>query len=156
MAAMRRRQRKEIEPDLGMLSAQVLVGFQGEMFDSLARQGHPDIRAPHGAVMAYLDPEGTRATDLARLTGRHKQVITTLVDELAELGYVERHPDPEDRRAKLVVPTERGLDEMKRADAIARNIERRIARRMGRENLEGLKRALHEIARECHDSAGRS
>ncbi len=68
---------------------------------------------------AFLDREGTRATDLARLSGRHKQVITTLVDELTELGYVERRPDPDDRRAKLVVPTERGLDAMRRSDAIA-------------------------------------
>ncbi|HJZ36953.1 MAG TPA: MarR family transcriptional regulator, partial [Solirubrobacterales bacterium] len=115
---MRRSERTEKEPNLGILSAKVLWSFERELFAKLAEQGHPDMRPRHGAVMAFLDREGTRASDLARLSGRHKQVITTLVDELTDLGYVERRPDPDDRRAKLVVPTARGLDELKRADAI--------------------------------------
>jgi DNA-binding MarR family transcriptional regulator len=116
------------------------------MYGKLAAQGHPDIRRRHGAVLAFLDREGTRATDLARLSGRHKQVITTLVDELTELGYVERRPDPDDRRAKLVVPTERGLDAMRRSDAIARSIEKRFAKRLGAEELARMKESLAQIA----------
>jgi DNA-binding MarR family transcriptional regulator len=73
-------------------------------------------------------------------------VITTMADELTELGYVERHPDPEDRRAKLIVPTDRGLDQMRRSDAIARNIERRLARQFGAEELEQVKKTLAELA----------
>src|ERR1700748_3653763 len=127
MSRMRRSERTEKEPNLGILSAKVLWSFERELFAKLAEQGHPDMRPRHGAVMAFLDREGTRATDLARLSGRHKQVITTLVDELTDLGYVERRPDPDDRRAKLVVPTARGLDEIKRADTIPPAIDGRVA-----------------------------
>ena len=133
-------------PDLGILAARVLFAFQDELFGELAAQGHPDVRPRHGAVLAHLDREGMRATDLARSSGRHKQVIGHLIDELVALGYVERRPDPADRRAKLVVPTERGLDEMRRSDAIARAIERRHARRIGPEALERLKESLAQIA----------
>ncbi|HEY4281118.1 MAG TPA: MarR family transcriptional regulator [Conexibacter sp.] len=143
---MRRSARKQQDPDLGILTAQVLVTFENELFEELAEQGHPQIRPRHGAVLAYLDREGTRATDLARFSGRHKQVIGTLVDELVALGYVERRPDPADGRAKLVVPTARGLDQMRRSDAIARTIERRHARRIGREALDRLKASLHQLA----------
>ncbi|HEY0278853.1 MAG TPA: MarR family winged helix-turn-helix transcriptional regulator [Solirubrobacterales bacterium] len=143
---MRRSERTEKEPNLGILSAKVLWSFERELFAKLAEQGHPDMRPRHGAVMAFLDRDGTRASDLARLSGRHKQVITTLVDELTDLGYVERRPDPDDRRAKLVVPTARGLDEIKCADAIARTIERRHAKRLGKEALADLKRSMAEVA----------
>jgi DNA-binding MarR family transcriptional regulator len=143
---MRRSDRKRQDPDLGILTAQVLFAFQSELFDELAAQGHPEIRPRHGAVLAYLDREGMRATELARSSGRHKQVIGHLVDELVALGYVERRPDPADRRAKLVVPTERGLDEMSRSDAIARAIERRHARRIGRAALDRLKESLSQVA----------
>ena len=44
--------------------------------------------------------------------------VTVLVDSLEEEGLVERRPHPEDRRAKLVVATERGLAEGRRATAI--------------------------------------
>jgi DNA-binding MarR family transcriptional regulator len=144
---MRRSERKRHNPDLGTVVAQVLFAFQEELFDTLARQGHPEIRPRHGAVLAYLDLEGSRATDLARLSGRHKQVIGVLVDELTELGYVERRPDPADRRAKLVVPTDRGLDQMRRSDAIARTIEQRHARALGVETYGGFKETLRDVAR---------
>jgi DNA-binding MarR family transcriptional regulator len=142
----RRSERKRQDPDLGTLAAKVLFAFQSETFEKLAEQGHPDIRPRHGAVLAYLDREGTRATVLARLSGRPKQVVTTLVDELTELGYVERRPDPEDRRAKLVVPTDRGLDEIRRCDAIVRAIERRFARQIGAEALSRMKESLAQLA----------
>jgi DNA-binding MarR family transcriptional regulator len=34
---------------------------------------------------------------------------TEVLDGLAAKGFVERRPDPEDRRATLVAPTERGM-----------------------------------------------
>ncbi|RJL24206.1 MarR family winged helix-turn-helix transcriptional regulator [Bailinhaonella thermotolerans] len=142
---MRRSERKKMSPDLGILSGRMLFAFQREMFSALAEQGHPDLRPRHGAVLAYLDEEGTRATDLSARSGQHKQVIGTLVDELTALGYVERRPDPADRRAKLVVPTERGLDEMRRSDAIAAEIERRQAEKVGEETFAHFKEVFRRL-----------
>ena len=81
----------------------------------------------HGAVLAYLDEDGVRATELARLSGRHKQIVGRLVDELEELGYVERRPGPGGPRAKLIVPTERGLEQIRLGDEIVAEIEARHA-----------------------------
>ena len=39
-----------------------------------------------------------------------KQAMAELVAHLEGHGYVVREPDPDDRRAKLVIPTERGLE----------------------------------------------
>jgi DNA-binding MarR family transcriptional regulator len=143
---MRRSQRKRENPDLGVLAGQVLFALQKELFTTLARQGHPELHPRHGAVLAYLDVEGSRATDLAQQSGRHKQVIGVLVDELTELGYVERRPDPADRRAKLVVPTERGRDEMRRSDAIVRAIEARHAKALGADAYAQFKQTLQAVA----------
>ncbi|GAA4259632.1 MarR family winged helix-turn-helix transcriptional regulator [Dactylosporangium darangshiense] len=138
--------RKRADPDLGVLSAQVLFALQKELFRRLAEQGHPDLRPRHGAVLAYLDAEGSRATELAFQSGQHKQVIGTLVDELEALGYVQRRPDPQDRRAKLVVPTERGLDEMRRSDAILADIERGHAEAVGAPAYATFKDVLRRVA----------
>ncbi|WP_433081456.1 MarR family winged helix-turn-helix transcriptional regulator [Dactylosporangium sp. CA-052675] len=132
--------------DLGVLSAQVLFALQKELFGRLAEQGHPRLRPRHGAVLAYLDPEGSRATELAAQSGQHKQVIGTLVDELEELGYVQRRPDPQDRRAKLVVPTELGLDQGRRSRAILADIEARHAADVGAEAYAAFKAVLIRIA----------
>jgi DNA-binding MarR family transcriptional regulator len=96
-------------------------------------------------VLEYLDEDGVRATELARLSGRHKQIVGRLVDELEELGYVERQPDPEDRRAKLVVPTDRGLEQLRRGDEIVAEIEARHAAAIGGRNYAAFRDVLRGV-----------
>lgn len=128
----RRSERQQRNPDLSVLATRLLVSLQTELFQRLAENGHPDLHPRHGPILAFLDEDGVRATELARLSGRHKQIVGRLIDELEDLGYVERRPDPQDRRAKLVVPTERGLDQMRLGDEIVADIERRHAEVAGR------------------------
>jgi DNA-binding MarR family transcriptional regulator len=117
--------------DLGVLAGRLLFSVQGELFRRLHDHGFDDIVPRHGAVLAYLRPEGVRPTDLARLSGQLKQVIGAIVDDLESLGYVKRKPDPADRRAKLIVPTARGRRQMDAADAIMIDIMNRHAHNLG-------------------------
>jgi DNA-binding MarR family transcriptional regulator len=126
-----RRERQEWNPDLGVLASRFLFSLQDELFERLAAAGYDDLLPRHGSVLAYLDEDGVRATELARLSGRHKQIVGRIVDELEELGYVERRPDPTDRRAKLIFPTERGLDQVRLGDEIIADIEARHSREVG-------------------------
>jgi DNA-binding MarR family transcriptional regulator len=132
--------------DVGVLSAHLLAGFQRRLFTRLAEEGHDQLRPRHGAVMAYLDRDGTRASELSERSGAHKQVIGTLVDELETLGYVARRPDPADRRAKLIVPTDLGVDQMTRARAIIDDIERSFAEVVGEDRFAAFKEVFAEIA----------
>ncbi|BDM74715.1 hypothetical protein HEK616_82020 (plasmid) [Streptomyces nigrescens] len=134
------------DPDLGVLAAQVLFSVQRELFTALAEQGFDDIQPRTGAVLAYLRTDGIRASELARASGQHKQVIGTLVDDLERLDYVERKPDPADRRAKLIYPTERGLLQMEAAASIMRTIEQRHANALGAQEYARFKEALRRVA----------
>ncbi|MFJ3306782.1 MarR family winged helix-turn-helix transcriptional regulator [Streptomyces sp. NPDC086549] len=134
------------EPDLGVLAAQVLLSVQRELFNTLAEQGFDDIPPRAGAVLAHLRTDGIRASELARTSGQHKQVIGSLIDDLERLGYVERRPDPADRRAKLIHPTERGLLQMQTAASIMRTIEERHAKALGTQEYAAFKTALHRVA----------
>jgi DNA-binding MarR family transcriptional regulator len=140
-----RAERNKTNPDLGVLAGRLLFAIQQELFTTLAAQGFEDLLPRHGAVLAYLDVDGVRATDLSRLSGQHKQVIGTMIDELEGLGYVQRKPDPADRRAKLVCPTERGLAQMRAADKIMNSIQERHARRLGREAYTQFKAAFLDV-----------
>jgi DNA-binding MarR family transcriptional regulator len=127
---------------LGILAARLLFAVQDELYARLEEAGHGDLTRLHGAVIAHLDEAGTRATELARRSGRHKQVIGRIVDELEELGYVERRPERGDRRAKLVIPTKRGREAMRLSDEIIRDIELRQADLHGRATYDDFKRTL--------------
>ncbi|GAA1183169.1 MarR family winged helix-turn-helix transcriptional regulator [Pseudonocardia alaniniphila] len=133
------------DPDLGVLAGRLLFAVQNELFSTLAANGFADLHPRHGAVLAYIEAAGVRATELARLSGQHKQVIGTVIDELEALGYVERKPDPGDRRAKLVCPTERGLEQMRTAETIMTSIQERHARRLGHDTFTRFKEALIDV-----------
>jgi DNA-binding MarR family transcriptional regulator len=141
----RRSERQQWNPDLGVLSSRLLLTLQEELFERLAAAGYDDLHPRHAALLSYLDEDGVRASELARLTGRHKQVVGRLVDELEELGYVERRPDPLDRRAKLVVPTKRGLEQMRVGDEVVAEIERRHAEAVGLRTYAEFRNVLRSI-----------
>lgn len=142
----RRSERQQWNPDLGVLAARLSEATQAELFERLAEQGHGDLHARHGAVLAFLDEDGIRPTELARLSGRHKQNVGRLLDELEQLGYTERRPDPADRRAKLIVPTARGLEAMRLADGAIAEVERRHAEAAGRRTYAEFRNVLRSIA----------
>ena len=141
----RRRERQQWNPDLGVLAIQLAASMQRELFSRLAEEGYGDLHSRHAAVLAYLDEDGVRATELARLSGAHKQVVGRLVDELEDFGYVERLPDPADRRAKLVVPTRRGLAMLQRGDEIVAEIEARHAEAIGGRNYAAFRDTLRGV-----------
>jgi len=141
-------------PDLGVLAGRLLFAVQGALFGRLAAEGFDDLRPQHGAVLAWIEADGSRATELAQRSGQHKQVIGKLVDELEALGYVERHPDPDDRRAKLVVPTVRGRRQMARSDAIVADVERELADAVGAARYASFDAGLRDVAEAARHVGG--
>ena len=142
---MRRSDRKLKTPDLGILAVRLLFGVQSELFRRAAQHGFDDLRPRHGAVLAYLDDEGIRLVDLARIAGRNKQTIAAILDELETLGYLYRATDPADRRAKLIMPTERGREVIQLSDDILADIESRYAEQVGQRRYPEFLRALRTI-----------
>jgi DNA-binding MarR family transcriptional regulator len=141
----RRRERQEWNPDLAVLASRLTASVGNELFARLGELGYSSIGTRHGAVLFYLDEDGVRASELARLSGRHKQVVGRLVDELEDAGYVERRLDPDDRRAKLVVPTRRGLALLRESDEIVAEVERHHADALGRRNYAEFRDALRRL-----------
>ena len=64
------------------------------LHERLAERGHAAVRPPHGAVLQYLDDDGTQVSELARRAHVTKQSMAELVAHLERHGYVERVPDP--------------------------------------------------------------
>ena len=112
----------------------------------LEAAGYADIRPTHGCAFRFIREEGLRLTDLAALAGMTKQSIGEVVDDLVGLGYVERIPDPQDRRAKLIRLTSRGKEAQKIGFGLFAEVEGRWADRYGPERIARLRDLLEEIA----------
>ena len=120
------------------------TGFR-EFRRRLAEAGHPTIRPGHGCVFRFVEEEGSRLTDLAERSGLTKQAVGEVVADLEGLGYVERAPDPEDGRAKLIKLTERGADALETGRAIFREMERDWGERLGAERVAVMRELLEEL-----------
>ena len=110
-----------------------------ELHRRLHEQGYPDIRPGHGCVFRFIDDEGTRLTELAERSGYTKQAVGEVVADLETLGYVERVPDPADRRAKTIVLTRRGREALATGRRIFVDIEQRWIEEFGEERIAQLR-----------------
>jgi DNA-binding MarR family transcriptional regulator len=134
-----------VTADIGELLSEVRTGLIDEVQRRLADAGYGDVRASHDCVFRHLTENGVRLRDLAAASQLTPPAIGEHVDELERLGYVERVPDPSDRRAKLIRPTERGTAFMRAAyDALA-EIEREWTTAVGAKALVRLRDALAQV-----------
>jgi DNA-binding MarR family transcriptional regulator len=81
-------------------------------------------------VLSALDRSPVRSqAALADAIGADKTRIIATLDELQERGYIERRPDPDDRRVRLLALTESGRAVKDAAqEAIQRGEERWLGR----------------------------
>jgi DNA-binding MarR family transcriptional regulator len=98
------------------------------------------VRVTHTTVLPHIDLEGTRLTELARRLGVTKQAAGQLVDELGEMGLLERVADPQDARAKLVRYSKKGQAAMLEGLQVLGEIEAEMRDVVG----EAKMRAMHE------------
>ncbi len=129
---------------LGLLLRLPYQALVARVQDGLAAAGYDDIHFAHLSVFQNLG-DGARASDLAARAQITKQSMGYLVDYLAARGYVERVPDPADRRAALVRPTERGRAVDRTARLLIERLERECAARLGEDRLRQLRGLLHEL-----------
>jgi DNA-binding MarR family transcriptional regulator len=103
------------------------------------------VRFAHGSVFEFLDDDGTRVGVLAERAQVSKQAMAQLVAHLEQSGYVERVPDPRDRRAKLVRATDRGREVFALARAVMADVDARLRQRLGDAKVEQLRTLLQEL-----------
>ena len=113
--------------------------------DGVVAAGYPQ-RPSHSAVFAHIEVEGgTRLTTLAARANMTPQAMGELVDDLERRGYVLRQPDPEDRRAKRIVLTPRGVACVAAAGRVIAGIEADLKALLGAAGLAALHDALMRI-----------
>jgi DNA-binding MarR family transcriptional regulator len=133
------------DPHLVALLGSVKEDLLEEMYRRVAAAGYPGLRPSHGCVFRYLDVDGSRLSELAEKSGMTKQAFGEHVANVEALGYVVRVPDPEDGRAKLIVPTPRGREALLLGREVFAEIEREWAATLGVERVAALRETLREI-----------
>lgn len=94
-------------PDLGRLLDAASRAHDRVVRDAMLSDGSCTKRAFDVLGESLAGPPRSQL-DLGRTLGLDRTVMVGVVDELEDLGLVERRLDPADRRVRLVVPTSAG------------------------------------------------
>ncbi len=119
-----------------------LLGFK--IVEGVVGAGFPQ-KPSHSAVFAQIKVDGSRLTELARGANMTPQAMGELVDELEDLEYVERRPDPTDRRAKLIMLTPKGRACIAAGLATIEGIEERISQVLSQAGHRRLQEMLQKL-----------
>jgi DNA-binding MarR family transcriptional regulator len=117
-----------------------------QLHDRLADEGFPEIRPGHGCVFRFIEPDGSRLTDIAERAGLTKQAVGEVVTDLEALGHVERRSCPDDGRAKIIHLTDSGRAAVDAAQRIFADIEARWAAEVGDRRMATLRATLTELS----------
>lgn len=101
------------------LITQLAVHAHRRATEAFAEAG---ARGYHYRILAALDEFGAASqADLGRRCNMDRSDVVATINELAEPGFVERTPDPDDRRRNIVTLTKAGEGQLRRLD---RGLER--------------------------------
>src|SRR5581483_8879861 len=132
-------------PNVGILLRTPFQEVVRRVSVGVAAAGFDDLRPAHSPVFQHIKAKGSRLTDLAERAQITKQSMGYLVDYLEERGYLERRPDPTDRRAALVCLTDRGWAQVRTALAIIAPVEVEWTPAVGPRRMEQLRALLSDI-----------
>lgn len=133
------------DDNIGRLLQLALRDFQSRCAEKLHARGYTQLSATHLTILSYIDPAGTRIVTLADRAGMTKQSMGDLIRELEVQGYVERSPDPSDKRAVIIKMVQTNTTFLADAYNIIAEIQSEYAATLGEsgaEQLRGLLKAL--------------
>lgn len=133
------------DESIGRLFLQAQRAYIKRGIAKLRARGHDRVTLAHTTLLPYLDPEGTSVTNLAERAGMTKQSMRQLVIDLEDKGYIKRIPDPDDRRATLVIFTVEGRRFIEDGYEVKKEIDDEYRAILGEERVEALKESLKTL-----------
>ncbi len=95
-------------------------------------------------LRAALSGEHTQ-TELAEMVGLDKTTMVVALDELERAGLAERHPAPDDRRARIITVTPAGKRKAAEADKVTERVQTEVLGELSAREGTALMDALSKL-----------
>ena len=121
---------------------------------ALADAGYDDVPRNGSYVLAAIARTGAALSRIIQELGVSKQAAGQLVDTLVTRGYLDRAPDPEDRRRLTITLTERGQAAAEVIRSAVRQVDADLVRRVGPEYIAHARATLAALIEAGNDAEG--
>ena len=116
--------------------------YAGEIRRALAGVDCSDLPRNGAFVVGAIARNGSPLGQIIADLGISKQAAGQLVDTLVGRGYLERRPDPDDRRRLTVALTPRGELAASAGREAVERVDARLAEQVGADDVARTRRAL--------------
>lgn len=124
----------------------VALYLQAEIMRSMTqRHGHSGLRINFEPYITIIGRSGARLSDIAQLLDISRQAANQTANQIESAGYIKRQADLFDGRAKLLVPTARGLSLLDDGASEALRMQKQVERIVGAETLADSSRTLARL-----------
>ncbi|WP_099039633.1 MarR family winged helix-turn-helix transcriptional regulator [Mycobacterium neglectum] len=150
---------RELPPDrlaIGQLLVRLLREFRDDLAAPRAGAGYGDVREAHFQIFGNIRMGGIRLTELAERAQLSLAAASELVNDLVDLGYLTRRPDPADGRAKLIDLTKRGQSLMADAGDRVADIEGHWSKIVGENKFGQMTATMQRLLDELDPKDSRS
>lgn len=120
--------------------------YGSAMRAALAEVDCSDVPRNGSFVLGAIARNGSPLADIIKTMGISKQAAGQLVDTLVVRGYLDRAPDPADRRRMTVALTERGALAAATGRAAAERVDAALGARVGPEAVAHTRATLAALA----------
>jgi DNA-binding MarR family transcriptional regulator len=132
--------------DFGLLLGYAYQAFVQQLHARMAERGFPVLGASYGYVLRTLAEDSRTASQLGERLGITAQGAAKVIDEMVGMGYVERRPDPADKRAKQLHLSAKGQEMLRLVREFHAEFEQRLAEEVGAEQVKAVRTVLAHIA----------
>jgi DNA-binding MarR family transcriptional regulator len=115
-----------------------------------------DLPRNGAVILTNIDATDGPWQDLPGLLGVSKQAVSQVVDVLVNRGYLERGPDPDDRRRNSLELTQQGREVVEAAERGVEAVDNQLCDRISPEQMEAMRAGLYALAqiKESDEAAG--
>ncbi|MBN4055352.1 MarR family transcriptional regulator [bacterium AH-315-K03] len=132
----------KLSDNLSRLLVELAKDFERRALRKCHARGHTNIRQSHYSLFSNLGFGTARLTELAERASITQQAMGKLVKEMEQVGYVKRHTDTSDKRAKIIELTELGELLVNDSLQIVDEVITEYALSLGEEGVAELERVL--------------
>ncbi len=119
--------------------------YLADLRDDGLSQGEAHILA----LLATAAP--ATIADLHRGLAHKRSTLTSILDRLAERGFITRDVGAEDRRTFVITPTAKGLRMARRVHRHLTVLEQAVGRRVTAADVKGFQKVVSAIEDEAHE-----
>ena len=141
---------KAVESPLAGLLPRLSDYISNRLQELTMARGHAGLKRSFGAVLTAIGPGGGRIQQMANAQDVSKQAISATASELEDLGYIQRHPDPEDARQLVLVFTDTGRQLIADSIAAVDELDREFTQHLGETAFTQVKTVVSRIYQSLH------